>query len=373
MASDLLVATRKGLFQWTRGSAGWAIERVSFLGDAVSMVLHDPRDGFLYAGLGLGHYGIKLQRSRDGGQTWEEIKAPLFPKQLEGERDQLPDGKDWPWRVEQIWSLEAGPAGQPGSLWCGTIPGGLFRSTDHGETWELVRSLWDDPRRKEWFGGGADLPGIHSICVAPDGAVIVGVSCGGVWRSGDDGATWEVRADGMYAEFMPPERRFDPLIQDPHRVVQCPARPEVLWAQHHNGVFRSVDGAASWQDVPSVEPSTFGFAVAVHPLDADTAWLVPARKDDQRIPVEGRVVVSRTRDGGKTWTALRRGLPQEHAYDLTFRHALDVDDAGQALSFGSTTGSLWLSEDQGDSWQTLSSHLPPIYAVRFVKPRTASA
>lgn len=365
MVGQLLVATRKGLFQLERGGAGWAIARVSFLGDAVSMVLPDARDGALYAGLGLGHFGVKLRRSRDGGARWEDIAAPAYPKQPEGVTDTLPDGREWPWRVEQIWALEAGK--KDGSLFCGTIPGGLFRSDDRGDSWQLVQSLWDHPQRKAWFGGGADYPGIHSICVEDTGALTLGVSCGGVWRSEDDGATWALCGEGMYAEFMPPERRYDMSIQDPHRLVQCPSNPDVLWAQHHNGVFRSTDRGEKWQDVPTATPAKFGFAVAVHPRDPDTAWLVPAVKDEHRVPVDGKVVVSRTRDGGKTWTVLREGLPQEHAYDIVYRHALDVDDTGDVLAFGSTTGNLWISEDGGDRWQEISTHLPPIYAVRFVK------
>ena len=139
----------------------------------------------------------------------------------------------------------------------------------------------------------------------------------------------------------------------------------MLWAQHHNGVFRSTDNSASWQEVTDVPPSVFGFAVAVHPHDGDTAWFVPAIKDERRIPVDGQVVVTRTRDGGRSFEVLRNGLPQEHAYDLTFRHALDVDETGDRLAFGSTTGSLWVTEDRGDRWECVSTHLPPIYCVRF--------
>jgi hypothetical protein len=205
------------------------------------------------------------------------------------------------------------------------------------------------------------------MCVHPkDGKRrIVGVSCGGVWETIDDGATWEVRCAGMFAEYMPPDRREDPYIQDPHRVVQCPSRPERLWAQHHNGVFRSDDGAKSWVAIANAAPSVFGFAVAVHPHDPDTAWIVPAVKDEKRVPVDAKVVVARTRDAGKTWTVLREGLPQTHAYDLTFRHALDVDKTGDRLAFGSTTGSLWITENGGDAWTHVTAHLPPIYAVRW--------
>jgi photosystem II stability/assembly factor-like uncharacterized protein len=362
------VSTRKGLFSLARVSAGgpWEIERVSFLGDAVSLTHYDVRSGTLYAALGLGHFGVKLRCSRDLGSTWEELAAPAFPKQPDGEQDRLPDGKPWPWRVEQVWALENGAA--PRELWCGTIGGGLFRSRDGGESWELVRSLWDHPRRKEWFGGGAELPGVHSVCVHPDDPrhVTVGVSCGGVWRSDDGGETWSPSSRGMFAEYMPPQRRDDEAVQDPHHVVQCRARPERLWTQHHNGVFRSDDGGRSWNVVPNVSPSVFGFAVSVDPNDGDTAWLVPAVKDEKRVPVDARVVVARTRDAGKTWDVLSRGLPQTHAYDLVYRHALDVDASGQRLAFGSTTGSLWTTDDAGDSWTCVSSNLPPIYAVRFV-------
>jgi hypothetical protein len=365
VADRLLVSTRKGLFSFGRAAAGvWEIQRVSFLGDAVSLAFCDPSDGSLYAALGLGHFGVKLRRSRDAGETWEELSAPSFPKQPEGASDQLPDGKPWPWRVEQIWSLEAGSDGE---LWCGTIGGGLFRSVNRGASWTLARGLWDHPKRKEWFGGGAELPGIHSICLHPRDphTLSVGVSCGGVWRSSDGGETWEVSSDGMFAEYMPPPRRHDPVIQDPHRVVQCRAYPDRFWAQHHNGVFRSDDGGRNWQEVETINPHGFGFAVAVDPNDGDTAWLVPAQKDERRVPVDAKVVVERTRDGGSTWELLTNGLPQAHAYDITYRHALDVDESGRRLAFGSTTGSLWVTEDAGDEWTCLSTHLPPIYAVRF--------
>jgi hypothetical protein len=148
-------------------------------------------------------------------------------------------------------------------------------------------------------------------------------------------------------------------------MVQSPTSPDVLWVQHHNGVFKSENGARSWSEVSNIKPSVFGFAVAVHPHDGNTAWFVPAIKDEYRIPVDGKLVVTRTRDGGKSFDVLTQGLPQESCYDLVFRHALDVDAAGNRLAIGSTTGGLWLSDNQGDAWQTLSTHLPPIHAVEF--------
>ncbi len=147
--------------------------------------------------------------------------------------------------------------------------------------------------------------------------------------------------------------------------MQSPSNPDVLWAQHHNGIFRSTDGAQSWLEIQVPGASSFGFAVVVHPRDPDTAWFVPAISDERRIPADSKVVVTRTRDGGKSFDVLTRGLPQEQAYHLVFRHSLDIDDSGQSLAFGSTTGSLWTSDDAGDSWHRLSADLPPIYCVRY--------
>ena len=230
-----------------------------------------------------------------------------------------------------------------------------------------VDKLWSRPERSEWFGGGYDHPGIHSICIDPrdNRRITVGISCGGAWQTRDGGESWGLASHGMYAEFMPPERRNDPNIQDPHRIVQCASRPDVFWAQHHNGVFRSTDGSKSWQEVTAIKPSKFGFAVAVHPHDADTAWFVPAVKDECRVPVDGKLVVARTRDAGKSFQVLGKGLPQQHAYDLVYRHGLAVDASGKHLALGSTTGGLWISENQGESWECISTQLPPIYCVRF--------
>ena len=166
---------------------------------------------------------------------------------------------------------------------------------------------------------------------------------------------------------MPPEQAGDPEVQDPHMMVQCRSDPDRFWVQHHNGIFVSEDGSKTWKEVRGVEPSAFGFGVAVHPEHGDTAWFVPGIKDEQRIPVAGSLVVTRTRDGGKSFEILRDGLPQEHAYDLVLRHALALDASGERLAFGSTTGGLWASEDQGDRWHAISNTLPPIYAVSFIE------
>jgi photosystem II stability/assembly factor-like uncharacterized protein len=371
VSDRLFVATRKGVFTIGRAPGRarprWRVTRAQFLGDNASLVFADRRDGWVYVALGLGHFGVKLHRSKDGGRTWEPCAAPAYPPKPEGLDEREPNSqRPIPWNTELVWALAPGHASEPGVLWCGTLPGGVFRSRDRAGSWELIESLWRHPKRPSWFGGGAEWPGAHSVCVDPRDArrVTVGVSCAGVWRTADGGRTWEQRAHGMRAAFMPPDRAYDPDVQDPHCVVQCPAAPDVFWAQHHNGIFRSTDDCGSWTEIAG-KPSSFGFAVAVHPRDPDTAWFVPGISDEHRIPPKGKVVVSRTRNGGRSFQVLTRGLPQSHAYDLTFRHALDVDETGDRLAFGTTTGSLFVSENGGNAWQAVNEHLPPVYCVRW--------
>ena len=365
MSNTLLVSTRKGLFHVARDAGEWAVTNVDFLGDNVSLTLADPRDGRTYAALDHGHFGVKLHRSTSTG--WEEIATPAYPLKPEGKEENDMWGRPLRWSTARIWALEAGGAAEPGVIWCGTIPGGLFRSSDHGASWEIVRSLWDHPKRKMWMGGGADLPGLHSICVDPRNPrrVAIAVSTGGIWFTEDAAATWSQRGEGMRADHVPPELTHDPIAQDVHCLVQCPAAPDRMWVQHHNGIFVSSDEGRNFSELTDVSPSVFGFPVVVHPRDPDTAWFVPGIKDEKRIPVDGRLVVTRTRDGGKSFAALRNGLPRAHAYDVVWRHALAIDDTGDRLAFGSTTGNLWVSENQGDDWTCVSSTLPPIHAVRF--------
>jgi hypothetical protein len=365
MSDRLLVSTRKGLFTVSRDDGRWTIDCVDFLGDNVTLTLSDARDGTRYAALDHGHFGVKLHRS--SGDGWEEIAAPVYPEKPAGYEEQDMWGRPLAWSTARIWALAAGGADEPGVVWCGTLPGGLFRSADRGASWQMARALWDHPKRKQWMGGGADLPGIHSIIVDPNDSrrVFIAVSTGGIWLTEDGGETWSQRGEGMRADHVPPELTHDPIAQDVHCLVQCPAATRRMWVQHHNGIFVSSDEGRSFTEITNVEPSVFGFAVVVHPRDPDTAWFVPEIKDEKRIPRDGKLVVTRTRDGGKSFEVLSRGLPQRHAYDVVYRHALALDATGERLAFGSTTGGLWVSEDQGDSWREVTHTLPPVYAVRF--------
>jgi photosystem II stability/assembly factor-like uncharacterized protein len=361
MAATLWIGTRKGLFVARRGVSQWRIGKPHFAGEPVTQVLVDARDGAWYAALRLGHFGIKLRKSSDAGLHWEEVAAPAFPpKPSDGPWKDDPT----PWSVDLVWGLEAGP----GRLWAGCLPAGLFTSVDGGASWQLVQRLWERPERREWFGGGYDHAGIHSILVDPrdDRHITIGISCGGVWQTRDAGLAWTNTSQGMDAgQYMPPERRFDANIQDVHRIDQCRADPQVLWCQHHGGLYRSVDGGLQWEAIAAPQPSAFGFPVAAHPVDPQRAWFAPAHSDAQRMPADGRMVVNETRNGGASFASHGEGLPQRDAYHLIYRHALVTSDDGQTLAMGSTTGGLWVSEDEGASWQCLSRDLPPIAVLRI--------
>lgn len=270
--------------------------------------------------------------------------------------------------------------GPKGRIYVGTIPGGLFESHDGGESFELNRPLWNHESRggdlftgkgsgmTHWFGTPASegefAPGIHSIVVDPRDPqrILVAVSTAGVLESTDGGRTWRGRNKGLTMDYLPePEAEWG---HDPHFVTLSAGQPDHVWQQNHCGVFYSADGAATWKKVSQPEVGVhFGFPVAVDAKDGRTAWVVPGKSDMQRITIDGSLFVARTTDGGQTWQQLREGLPQEHAYDVVYRHALD--NSGDHLAFGSTTGNLYVSEDRGDSWQTAANNLPPIYSVRF--------
>lgn len=357
-SSRLFLGTRKGLFTLERSNIGWEVSREQFKGAPVSYAADDYRNGAAWACLDHGHWGTKLHRSFNGGERWEEIPAPKYPEGAE-----ITPGT--PATLRYLWSMAVGGEDQPSTIYFGTEPGGLFRSDDYGDSFNIVEGLWNHPSRlTKWFGGGRDYAGIHSIIVDPRNSnrVLVAVSCAGVFQTNDGGETWQPKNRGMLAEFLPnPE---DEVGQDPHLMVACPANPDALWQQNHCGIFRSTDGAENWTQVSQPGgPAYFGFPVAVDEQNPEVAWVVPAASDEVRTAIEGALLVCRTDDGGQSWTQLRQGLPQQHCYDVVFRHALDI--SGDTLVFGTTTGNLFVSEDRGESWSCIGNYFPPIYSVRF--------
>ena len=362
MSDTLLVSTRKGLFTVSRKAGQWAITGVDFLGDNVSLALADRRDGRRYAALDLGHFGVKLHRStRDG---WEEIAAPAYPPKPDGDEEKRFWGRPLNWSTARIWARPAAPTSRArsGAERC---PAACFARPITARA-EMVRALWDHPKRKKWMGGGADLPGIHSICVDPRNSSASRSRS----RPEESGSPrTPARAGCSAARACAPNtwRRSWPTTRSPRMsIASCNVRgPAAHRVQHHNGIFGSSDAGKTFSEITGVEPWVFGFQVVVRPGEPETACVVPEIKDEKRIPRGGKLVVTRTRDGGKSFDVLSRGLPQSHAYDIVYRHALALDAAGDRLAFGSTTGGLWVSEDQGDGWACVTHTLPPVYAVQF--------
>ncbi len=358
--SQLALGTRKGLLIFDVSSGGARLAAVHHEGIPIAYAFRDRRSGKLWACHDHGHWGQKLWCSEDQGVSWREVATPAYPEgalTTSGEQATL----------KYLWCMQQGGADQPGRLYVGTEPGGLFRSDDDGESFELVRGLWDHETHnsKGWFGGGRDNPGIHSILVDPRDSrrVSIAVSCAGYYHSADDGATWSVRNKGLMADFLP-----DPTSevgQDPHCVVRCESTPDVLWQQNHCGIYRSEDDGLSWQSVSQPgDFAHFGFAICADEQDPLSAWVVPAINAERRLANERRLVVAHTEDGGQTWREQTRGLPQAEAFDLVYRHAADQREG--CLAIGSTTGNAYVSLDRGESWQTVSQNLPPIYSTRGI-------
>lgn len=365
MNNKILLSTRKGLFVFEETQNGWALAKNHFLGENVTYALVDVRTGHWFVSLNLGHFGVKLKRTSDQGSNWEECALPAYPDDaVVSTGDGKPPQQA---NLNLLWTLAAGGDDQPARIWAGTIPGGLFRSDDLGNSWRLCRSLWDSPERPHWFGGGYDAPGIHSICVDPRNSktIRIAISCGGVWMTRNDGDSWTQIGTGLFAEYMPPDRRSDLSIQDPHCMVQCVHEPDRLWIQHHNGIFYSHNGGIEWHYASGAVPSGFGFAVAVNPQNGHQAWFVPAVKDECRVPVNGRLVVTMTKDSAKSFEICDRGLPEIPSFDLCFRHALAINRAGDRLAFGTTTGGAWVCTTDTLVWHQLPVRLPPIHAVCF--------
>jgi photosystem II stability/assembly factor-like uncharacterized protein len=386
MSDRILVATRKGTFLVDKLNGGFTPRLSGHTGALVNFVARDPHSGALWAALGHGHWGAKLSRSTDGGKTWNDATQIKYPAGARYLGTAMPT-EDSPTlgkptlrdaTVLKLWCLAFGA---PSHIYVGTIPGGLFVSRDGGETFELNRPLWNHESRggdlfategtgvTYWSGtpasdAGDFAPGICSIVVDPRNhdRVLIGVSTAGVLETQDGGKSWRGRNKGLLNDYLPnAEAEWG---HDSHATELCKGQPDHVWQQNHCGVFHSTDGASTWKRVSQPERGVhFGFPIAVDERDGNTAWVVPGRSDQQRMAIDGGLFVGRTLDGGQTWEQLRTGLPQQNAYDVVLRHALDI--SGNRLAFGSTTGNLYVSEDRGESWSTVANNLPPIYAVRF--------
>ncbi|MEU0658257.1 WD40/YVTN/BNR-like repeat-containing protein [Streptomyces lavendulocolor] len=351
----LTVGTRKGLFIGRRHGGRWEFEGPHFNAQAVYAIGIDMRGTSprLLAGGDSTHWGPSVFHSDDLGSTWTEPVRPAvkFPK-------------DTGASLERVWQLHpAGPAA-PGVVYAGTEPAALFRSEDGGESFELVRPLWEHPTRSQWVPGGGG-EGLHTVVTDPrdPDAVTVAVSTAGVFRTRDGGGTWSPSNRGVSAVFLPdPNPAFGQCV---HKIAQDAGAPDRLYLQNHWGVYRSDDAGAEWTDIGEGLPSDFGFATVAHPHRADVAYVFPITADSDRVPAQRRCRVYRTSDAGGSWEALSAGLPEGDHYGTVLRDAMCTDDADPAgVYFGNRNGELYASADDGDSWRLLASHLPDVLCVR---------
>ena len=353
----LMVGTMKGLFLLASGPKRrrWRSTGPLFPGHSVYAAAFDGRDGRrrLWAAPSSMHWGAELAWSEDFGKTWTRPETPLlrFPAESKA-------------ALANIWQIAPGLDDEPDTLYCGVEPSALFASNDAGRTWKLNTGLWDHPHRAKWTPGGGGLC-LHSVLVDParPGRLTIATSTGGVYRSDDGGVTWNARNRGVRAEFLPDKHpEFGHCV---HKIVHHPERPGRLYLQNHWGLYRSDDGGDSWRDIANGVPSDFGFCMGIHPRDADTAFIVPLHSDEFRCTPEGRLRVYRTRDGGASWQALARGLPQKGAFETVVRDAMAVDALEPAgVYFGTRSGKLFASRDEGKSWELLREGLPPIVCVK---------
>jgi serine/threonine protein kinase len=352
----LLLGTTKGAFLAKSKSdrKHWDLAGPYFHGQAVYSLAYDSRSGRhrLWASTGSPLWGTFLRSSDDFGKTWTNP--------LEGNIKFPPESG---LSLKNIWKIALGPPEAPDKLYCGVEPAALFESQDAGESWSLLRGLFDHPHRPRWLPGQGGLC-LHTILLHPTvaGRMHVGISAAGVYRTDDGGRTWQARNRGIRVTFMP--ERFPEFGQCVHKIVRHPDRPDRLFLQNHWGLYRSDDGADSWIDIAHGLPSDFGFAMATHPHDPDCVFTVPMESDEFRCTPEGRLRVYRTRSAGESWEPLTRGLPQRRAYETVLRDGMVTDSLDPVgIYFGTRSGKLYASKDAGKSWKELFDGLPQIVCV----------
>jgi len=359
MNSSLLVGTAKGLVEFNPVGNEIDVTAVHFTGLPVSMVYVDERSGTWWVGLSHRHWGEKLHYSIDKGKNWQEVNVPKYTG--------YEYRKGVPATLKKIWVISHAGPDRPNGLWLGTEPGGLFFSSDNGKHFHLNESLWNHPSRQDdnqWFGTGNDYPFIHSILVDPRNSnhVYVGVSCAGVFETLDGGENWVSKNNGLVASYLP--KASAEIGHDPHQIVQCRSRPDVIWQQNHCGIFRTTNGGGHWEDVSGQNGfPKYGFALAIDQENPNVAWVIPAKSDESRIPVDLKLSVCKTSDNGKSWREMNTGLPDHCSFDLVLRHAFVKQN--ELLAFGSNNGNLYLSKNNAENWIILSQNLAAINCLAF--------
>lgn len=351
----VLLGTHKGVFllKSLAQRDSWKLEGPFLKGYPVDYVVADQRQGTrLYASITNPFFGPSISISDDLGQTWVSPKASPRFEEHRG------------LKVERIWIVEPGRVEEEGVLYAGVDPGALFISRDFGQHWDEVQGLTDHPTRQQWFPGNGGMC-LHSIVLDPSHTkrMWVAISAAGVFYTEDGGQTWTPRNQGIRAEFLP--NPFPEVGQCAHKIMAHPSNPDRLFLQNHGGVYRTDNGGQQWQAIEDGLPAVFGFPVLIHPHQPETIYVIPLVSAEERYVPDGRLGVYRSRDLGNTWERTDQGLPQKDSWLNVFRQSFAADNHDPCgLYFGTSTGQVFMSQDDGDSWNQLTDYLPPILSVR---------
>lgn len=353
----LLVGTMKGAFilRSDASRSRWEAGGPYFAGSAVYAMAYDNRAGRqrLWAGPQSMHWGAVLRSSDDFGHTWTNPEEANV---------KFPEGTGA--ALQQIWQLAPGRGAEPDTIYCGVEPAALFVSRDAGESWHLVEGLWNHPQRPKWQPGGGGLC-LHTILLDPEDEdrIRIAVSTAGMYVTEDAGETWRPSNRGVRADFLP--EKYPEFGQCVHKVVQSKRDARRMYLQNHWGLYRSDDRGESWDDIANGVPSDFGFAMAIHPRDSETAWILPLESDQFRCTPEAKLRVYRTRNGGQQWEPMTSGLPQQDALETVLRDCMAADALQPAgVYFGTRSGKVFGSSDEGDSWSLIQDGLPPVVCVK---------
>jgi photosystem II stability/assembly factor-like uncharacterized protein len=360
----VLVGTRKGAFILTADGKRerWDVSGPHFAGWEIYHVKGSPADpNRLYASQSSSWFGQVLQRSNDGGATWETAGNKFEYDGTPGTH-QWYDGTQHPWEFKRVWHIEPSPT-DPDTIYAGVEDAALFRSVDGGQTWQELASLRNHTSGAKWAPGAGGMC-LHTILFDPTrpGRMFIAISAAGVFRTDDGGQTWRPMNRGLKSEFMP-----DPTAEVGHcvhRIAMHRSRPDVLFMQKHWDVMRSDDAGESWREVSGNLPTDFGFPIDVHAHEPETIYVVPIKNDSEHFPPDGRLRVYRSRTGGNEWEALTNGLPQRDCYVNVLRDAMAVDTLDSCgIYFGTTGGQVYASPDGGDHWAPIVRDLPPVLSV----------
>lgn len=360
----VLVGTRKGAFILTSDGKRerWSVDGPHFAGWEIYHMKGSPADpDRIYASQTSGWFGQVIQRSDDGGRTWNAVGNEFTYDGVPGTH-QWYDGTPHPWEFKRVWHLEPSRS-DPDTVYAGVEDAALFRTTDGGKSWHELSGLRGHGSGPRWQPGAGGLC-LHTILLDPTdpNRIFIAISAAGAFRTDDGGATWKPINRGLRSEYIPdPNADVGHCV---HRIALHRERPDVLFMQKHWDVMRSDDAGENWREVSGNLPTDFGFCIDVHAHEPETVYVVPIKSDSEHYPLDGQLRVYRSRTGGQEWEPLTKGLPQSHCYVNVLRDAMAVDSLDRCgIYFGTTGGQVYASADDGDSWSAIVHDLPAVMSV----------